>query len=54
MKRFSIDHKYLPNQHKNSYNLSNETNHPVLSLVESQWELRQRNDQNFMMEEKPL
>ena len=43
-----------PNQHKNSHKLSNETEHLVVNLMESQWKLRQQNDQNFPMEGKPL
>ena len=31
-----------------------ETGHPVMSLTESQWKLRQIHDQNFPMEAKPL
>ena len=31
-----------PNQHKNSHKLRNETRYPVLSLLESQWKLRQQ------------
>ena len=31
-----------------------ETGHPLLSLAESQGKLRQRRDQNFPMEGKPL
>ena len=34
--------------------LCHETGHPVLSLMERQWELRQPHDQNFPMEGKPL
>ena len=30
--------------------LCDETGHPVLSLLESQWKLRQQHDQNFPME----
>ena len=42
-----------PNQHENSHKLGNETMHPVVNLVESQWKLRQQHDQNFPMEAKP-
>ena len=34
--------------------LWDETGHPVLSLTESQWKLRQDHDQNISMERKPL
>ena len=48
----SNDHEDHPNQHGNSHKLCDETGHPVVSLMESQWKLR--HDQNFSMEEKPL
>ena len=34
--------------------LYNETAHPVVNLMESQWKLRQQHDQNFPIEGKPL
>ena len=34
-------HKDHPNQHKNSHKPCNEMGYPVLSLLESQWKLRQ-------------
>ena len=34
------DHKDHPSQHKNSHKLCSETGHPVLSLLESQWNPR--------------
>ena len=43
-----------PNQHKNSHRLCDEKGHPVFSLLESQWKLRQQYDQNFPMEGTPL
>ena len=54
MEHLSNDHEDCPNQHKSSNKLCNETGHPNLSLTESQWKLRQQNDQNFQMEGKPL
>ena len=43
------------NQPKNSYKLCNdEAGHPILSLTESQWKLRQQDDQNFPFQGKPL
>ena len=42
------------NQHENSHRLCNETGHPVLSLMESQGKLRQKYDQKFPIEGKPL
>ena len=54
MEHLSNDHKDCPNQHKNSDKLCNETGHPVVNLMESQWKPRQQHDQNFPMEGKPL
>ena len=34
--------------------LCNETGHHILSLLESQWKLKQQHDQNFPVEGKPL
>ena len=48
----SNDLRDRPNQHENNHKLCNETKHPVLSLLESQW--KQRQQQNFPMEGKPL
>ena len=45
MEYLSNDHEDHPNQHKNVHKSSHETGHPVLGLLESQWELRQH-DQN--------
>ena len=53
MEHLSNDHKDHPNHHKNSHKLCNEMGHPVYSLMESQWKLRQHY-QNFIMEGKPL
>ena len=47
MEHLSNDHEDHPNQHENSHKLCDETGHPVLSLLESQWKLRQQHDQNF-------
>ena len=41
------------NQHENSHKLCDETGHPFVNLMESQWKLIQH-DQNFPMEGKPL
>ena len=46
-------HQNCQNQKKNSHNLFTETGYSIVSLMESQWKLRQH-DQNFPMEEKPL
>ena len=52
-KHLSNDHEDRPNRHENSHKLYDETGHPVLSLTESQWKLRQQH-QNFPMEGKQL
>ena len=54
MKHRSNDHKDHPNQHENSHKLCDETGHLVMNMIESQWKLGQKNDQYFLMEEKPL
>ena len=48
MEHPSNDHKDHPNQHENSDKLCDEMGHPVDDLMESQWKLRQH-DQNFPM-----
>ena len=53
MEHLSNDHKDHPRQLKNSHKLCNETGHHIVSLMESQWKLRQHH-QNFPMGEKPL
>ena len=50
MEHLSNDHEDHPNQHANSHKLCDETGHPVSFLFESQWNLRQQNDQNFPVE----
>ena len=37
-----------------SHPVCSEMGHPVLSLLESQWKLRQQYDKNFPIEGKPL
>ena len=54
MEHLSNDYEDHSNQHENSHKLCNEMEHPVLSLLESQWKLRQQIDQNFPMEGKPI
>ena len=54
MKHLSNDHENHPNQHENSDKLHNETRHPVVNFMESQWKLGQQYDQNFPMEGKLL
>ena len=51
MEHLSNDHNNHPNQHKNSHILYNETGHPIVSLMKSQWK---QHDQNFPMEGKPF
>ena len=50
MEHLSNDHEDRPNQQENSQKLYDETGYPVLSLLKSQWKLRQQHDQNFQME----
>ena len=54
MENLSNDQKDHPNQHKNSHKLYDKMWHLVVNLMESQWKLRQKRDQNFTMEGKPL
>ena len=54
MEHHSNDHEDHPSQHENSHKLWDETGHPVLNMMESQWKLRQQHDLNFPMERKPL
>ena len=51
MEHLSNDHEDRPNQHDNSHKLCDETGHPLLNLMESQWKLRQQHDQNFQWKE---
>ena len=48
MEQLSNDHKDRSNQHENSPKLCNERGHPVLSLTESEWKLRQQHNQNLL------
>ena len=54
MEHLSNDHKDRPNLHNNSNKLCDEMGHPLLSLMESQWKLRQPHDRSSSMEGKPL
>ena len=54
MEHLSNDYKDHPNQHKNSHKLCNETEHPVVNMMESQWKLRKQHDQNFTMDGQPI
>ena len=54
MEHLSNDHEDRPNQQENSHKLCDETGHPVANLMKSQWKLRQKHDQTFPMEGKPL
>ena len=52
MKHLLNDHEDRLSQHENNHKLCNEKGHPLLSLKESQWKLRQQYDENSL--EKPL
>ena len=54
MEHLSNDHEDCPNKHKSSIKQCNETGHPTVNMMESQWKLRQQHDQNFPMEGKPF
>ena len=54
MEHLSNDHEDLPNRDENSHELCDKTGHPVLSIMGSQWKMRQQHNQNFLMEGKPL
>ena len=53
MEHLSNNIEDCPNQHENSHKLCNESGHPVVNLMESQWKLRQ-DDQNFPIDGKLL
>ena len=46
--------KTIPISTRIRHKARDETGYPVLSLLESQWKLRQEHDQNFPMKGKPL
>ena len=52
MENLSTDHKDRLNQNNNSHTLRDKTSHLVLSLIESQRNLRQPHDQNIPIEGK--
>ena len=54
MEHLSNDHKDCPNQHKNIHKQCNEMEHLIVNVTESEWKPRQKHDQNFKMEGKPL
>ena len=49
MEHLSNDQQDHSNLCNNSYKPCNETRHPVLSLLETQWKLRLQHEQNFPM-----
>ena len=53
MEHLSNVHEDNFNQFENSHKLCDETGHPIVNLMESQWKLRSQHDQNFPMEGKP-
>ena len=54
MEHLSNDYEDHPIQHENSHQLCNEMPHSIVNLMESQWKLTKKHDQNFRMEGKPL
>ena len=54
MERLSNNCEDHPNLHKNNHKKCDETGHPVVNIMESQWKLTQQHDQNFQMEGKPV
>ena len=51
MGHFSDNHEDRNNQHETSHKLGDETRHPLSSLTESQWKLKQQHDQNSQWKE---
>ena len=47
MEHLSNDHEDRPNQLENSHKLCDDTGHPVVNLMESQWKFKQQLDQNL-------
>ena len=54
MEHLLNDYEDHPNPHENSHTLCDETEHLIVNLMENQWKLRQKHDQNVPMEDKPL
>ena len=54
MEHLSNDHEDCSNQLENSHKQCDQTGHPVVNMMKSQWKLRQQDDQNFRMKRKPL
>ena len=54
MEHLSNDHEDRPNQHEINHKQCDETGHPIVNMMESQWKLRQQHDQNFPIERRPL
>ena len=54
MEHYSNNNEDRSNQHENTHKICDETGHPVLSLIESQWKLRQQHNQNHATEGKLL
>ena len=51
MEHLSSDHNDGPNQHENSHEQCDETAHPIVNMMESQWKLRQQHGQNSQWRE---
>ena len=54
MEHLSNDHEDHPNQHENSHKLCDEMGHPVVNLMESQWKLNQKHDDERINEGKAI
>ena len=50
MEHLSNDHEDDPNQRENFRKLCDEAGHPILSLLESLWTLKEQLNQNLSME----
>ena len=49
MEHLENDYEDHPNQHENSHKLCDETRHPISSLLESQWKVRQQTSRTIFL-----